>query len=427
MSIQALQAQIDQVSADIERQKELLEKLERSKKVLEHQLNNMRDPFVKLPLEISSDIFVRCIPATHPGPGSVFPRLFLKICNTWTAIALSTPALWARISFHLPRPPGFTQLLRLWFQRAGGHPMHISITGPVDDVVASILWEHSSHLGRLEFLAGEVPKNGEDKGAGRRHVELWDIWGSARPQSLPLLQSLRIHGHEHVALRSLPFLRLLRRSSNLSELILHDVEFDDRAYDVLPEEVVLPSLRRLMFDYEVSPSLDQYDILPFISAPHLQVFGLNGEAAFYDGLRVEPFLKESNPPLQELILRNAGNADDLYCLLALVPTVTRLELKSPSLGFVEELFIHLAENPEKVLPSLQAFDSVCLVQHRSTAFLLETTLRLLTARRTQLRTFHFTFYSQVQIPANTLAGFKELSAEGLDIQLGHPDWISLRL
>ncbi|KAJ7641727.1 hypothetical protein FB45DRAFT_1054162 [Roridomyces roridus] len=312
MFIQALQAQIDQASADIERQKELLKNLERNKSLLQRQLNDLRDRIARLPLEISSDIFIRCLPS-RPGP-EIFPSipmLFLEICSTWTDIALSTPALWARVHFELSRPRGFNQLLTLWFQRSGGHPLHISVTGLMDDDVATI------------------------------------------PRPLPLLQSLFICGREDLTLESLPFIQLLRLSPTLFELTIREVEFDE-GVNIAAEKLVLPKLCRLIFGCGFDGTAE-YDVLTFIFAPHLETLRL-GEGTSYDDWRITSFLDRSKPPLQELILdgpENSDGADELYSLLARVATVTRLDLRSPQQSTMEDLFKPLAETPCGILQSLQ--------------------------------------------------------------------------
>ncbi|KAJ7657495.1 hypothetical protein B0H17DRAFT_1213535 [Mycena rosella] len=106
MSVQELQARIDVVSADIDRQKQLLKKLERSKSALQRQLNAVRDPVSRLPLEISSEIFIHCLPSTsNPQPGArEIPMLFLNICNAWSDIALSNPVFGKPFTLNSPAP-----------------------------------------------------------------------------------------------------------------------------------------------------------------------------------------------------------------------------------------------------------------------------------------------------------------------------------
>ncbi|KAJ7762024.1 hypothetical protein DFH07DRAFT_1020299 [Mycena maculata] len=67
-------------------------------------------------LEISS---IQCLPEL-PVPGaSHIPMLFLNICNSWSYIALSTPALWATIHVQFPRPAGFEKVLGTCFNACG--------------------------------------------------------------------------------------------------------------------------------------------------------------------------------------------------------------------------------------------------------------------------------------------------------------------
>ncbi|KAJ6542067.1 hypothetical protein DFH09DRAFT_991013, partial [Mycena vulgaris] len=93
--------QLEVHSADIDRQ-EVLRKLEHSESAALRQLNDARDPVAQLPCEISSDIFIQCLPS-RPQPGAHHvPMLLLNICNAWAEIAIATPALWAAIHVVFP-------------------------------------------------------------------------------------------------------------------------------------------------------------------------------------------------------------------------------------------------------------------------------------------------------------------------------------
>ncbi|KAJ6522779.1 hypothetical protein DFH09DRAFT_200623, partial [Mycena vulgaris] len=97
MSVVDLQRRIDELSAGIVRQREVLRTLKHSKSAAQRQMNALLDPIARLSLEISSEIFVQCLPPFPKPGGCLIPMLFLNICNAWAAIALSTPALWAAI------------------------------------------------------------------------------------------------------------------------------------------------------------------------------------------------------------------------------------------------------------------------------------------------------------------------------------------
>ncbi|KAJ7680110.1 hypothetical protein B0H17DRAFT_840956, partial [Mycena rosella] len=76
---------------------EVLADLECRKSASQRQLNAIRDPVARLPLEISSKIFVHCLPSDPLPDARIPPLLFLNICNRWTEIALATTELWAYI------------------------------------------------------------------------------------------------------------------------------------------------------------------------------------------------------------------------------------------------------------------------------------------------------------------------------------------
>ncbi|KAJ7233766.1 hypothetical protein C8J57DRAFT_1090310, partial [Mycena rebaudengoi] len=76
---------------------------------MQHQLNCLLDPITQLPFEISSEIFILCLPDSgpagdrRPNPAAA-PLLLLRICTAWADIARSTPVLWDTIHVHFPRP-----------------------------------------------------------------------------------------------------------------------------------------------------------------------------------------------------------------------------------------------------------------------------------------------------------------------------------
>ncbi|KAJ7854280.1 hypothetical protein B0H14DRAFT_2444071, partial [Mycena olivaceomarginata] len=134
MTVQDLRARIAKLDTEIDLQRELLKRLERDRSLTKRQLNSVLDPFARLPLEISSDIFLRSLPL-FPKPGDPdVPILQLNICNAWTDIALSTPSLWAtiHITFQSSRfPSPSTQCLKtlvpIWLRRAHNRPLSISL------------------------------------------------------------------------------------------------------------------------------------------------------------------------------------------------------------------------------------------------------------------------------------------------------------
>ncbi|KAJ6488930.1 hypothetical protein C8R45DRAFT_778562, partial [Mycena sanguinolenta] len=87
------------LDSEIELQKKLLGGLENDKALALRQLNAALDPVARLPLEISSEIFLQSL-AARPGESREGPARLLRICSAWTDIALSTPHLWRNICIH---------------------------------------------------------------------------------------------------------------------------------------------------------------------------------------------------------------------------------------------------------------------------------------------------------------------------------------
>ncbi|KAJ7719017.1 hypothetical protein DFH07DRAFT_316269 [Mycena maculata] len=123
MFVEELHAAIEKISGDIERRAQVLLDLETSRSVLHRQLNTILDQVAHLPLEISSEISIQCLPSL-PAPGaSHTPMFFLNICNAYTNIAISTPALWTAIRVVFPRVEGFLKVIEEWLQRSHNVPL----------------------------------------------------------------------------------------------------------------------------------------------------------------------------------------------------------------------------------------------------------------------------------------------------------------
>jgi hypothetical protein len=166
MSAQVLRARIEELSSEITLQKKLLKQLEHDKSLVQGQLNAVMDPLARLPLEISSEIFLQCIrvnpncaaregdPGLRPMAGAPrVPMLLLNVCNAWSAIALSTPALWSTIQIDFPCAGGLTQLLPIWFQRARNRPLYISLRGDLSNLndSGSVIWRYGGQIKDLEI------------------------------------------------------------------------------------------------------------------------------------------------------------------------------------------------------------------------------------------------------------------------------------
>ncbi|KAJ7860518.1 hypothetical protein B0H13DRAFT_2073788 [Mycena leptocephala] len=406
--VEELRARIEKLSTEIILQRELLKKLEHDKSLVQRQLNSVLDPVARLPLEISSEIFLRCLPATPAEVGARHvPMLLLNICNAWTDIALSTPSLWAAIRIVFPSPDGFKELLPAWLHRAGNHLLSVSFRGTVDGDIAAIIWRHGQ-LKHLEICCGEGDEEDDED------ANVIDLFGGMSPGPLPFLETLTIRDLDDIdrEYSGLQILKLLRLAPNLVECILDSIH---PVYDI---ELVLLALRRLIFGGSVDNPNSDDCILTWLSLPALETLSLWVD---FSGDDLFDFLKRSSPPLQELFM-GGGAAENVASRLReslhLLPTLTLFYVWRPGSDFTAELFIALADS--SLLPNLHTltidlyhsdiFDSSCM-----------TFLRALSARRTKLQTVRVTLAVGAPLslePADVLAAFRELVADGMQVHIG---------
>jgi hypothetical protein len=421
--VQELRARIDKLSAEIELQKELLKKLEHDKSLVQRQLNAALDPVARLPLEISSEIFLQSLP-TYPKPSPrVVPMLLLNICNAWTSIALSTPALWASIQIVFMQAEGFEEGLQAWFHRACNRPLSIALDGKCDKGVA-IFWRHRQRLEDLEIFYENDDSAEEDEDEDDERPTI-DLVGDASPGPLPLLKTLTIRGLTDVGdgwgVRGSQVLELLRFAPNLVECIFDNMRPVYGVEDIT-EELVLPALRRLRFGDRGSLSDSDDDLLKCLSLPALESLALSLRDISSSDLF--SFVMRSAPPLQELILGSQSFRLDftrLHGCFHLIPTLQYFQIYQPELYIMTKLFSALADSPS-LLPNLHTLMALHLHLSDIPDSFWPTLLRALSARRTQLQRVFIMLLNVPRAPwepaAADRAAFEELMAGGMHIYVG---------
>jgi hypothetical protein len=409
-----LRARVVELDTEIRRQRdsEVLKDLERDRSLVRRQLNALIDPVARLPVEISSEIFIQSLPP-FPQPGAIhIPMLLLNICNTWRDIALSTPSLWAAIHITIrglpPRTRGLRKLVSIWLERARDRPLSISLAGAnydhsYDHSVVDIIWRHAHRLRHLELQEG-----GDDD----MDYSI-PLWGDTSPGALPSLETVTIRGVNGTrGFYPSHFCELLRLALNLVECLFCDMEtnFDDTS-----ETLTLPKLRRLMFGERRSYPQFDHHLLRYLSLPGL-------EELFADVVWSEllSFLRRTSPPLRELALWDESDFPLLAECLRLVPDLGRFELWYTYSPTVKKLFAALAESTS-LLPQLRTLViQVEEVPPNCHSFWM-TLLRALVARRTRIQAFHCMVFRRLpdsKLPApDIIAAFRELVMDGMEIQI----------
>ncbi|KAJ7029989.1 hypothetical protein C8F04DRAFT_1114951 [Mycena alexandri] len=395
MSAKELEARIDEISADIVVQREL-KQLVHSKSAVQRQLNSLRDPVARLPLEISSEIFLWCLPDHSPRPGaSIAPMLLLNICQTWTQIALSNSVLWTSITLDFPA----AEILRLWFERARNATLSVTLHSGLSTSVVDVVMRYATQL---------------------KHLGIYDeknIDSLARAKGIfPCLQTLTFCStsldedpDEDLSVGLLDVLAVLRTAPNLLECTFRGLSTDDNTISA-QSTLVLPDLTCMKYEPNAYGDFRFNNVLAYLELPALQaLFCSFNSVPASDLLR---FLQRSSPPLQKLLLGHYiiffAQVDQA---LRLVPTLVHLEMEA-RYSVVNEFFAALAESPSDFIPNLQDLT----IQHDLYDPPYETLLRALFVRRTRLTAFKFTSWDPVSRPSVDVGdALRQLGADGVKI------------
>ncbi|KAJ7842510.1 hypothetical protein B0H13DRAFT_2098673 [Mycena leptocephala] len=211
------------VKARIALHKKFIAALEREQEELEGSLSQVIYPVLSLPFDVTSCIFLHCLPShgrVSPSP-STAPLVLAQICRRWREVALSTCGLWSSLYLDpgidmdtvmynptVASDDRFRNLLRTWFSRARGSPLALGLDFRFRRVSNAFMNLLSSYAGQIYRL----------------DLHIWpEQFQKSRPlhASFPLLQHLSTSHSSERDVRALldhgPPLRLLRLLGNESE------------------------------------------------------------------------------------------------------------------------------------------------------------------------------------------------------------------
>ncbi|KAJ7490720.1 hypothetical protein FB451DRAFT_1079486 [Mycena latifolia] len=418
-SVAALNARIVELSSAISRQKDILRDLERQKSDVQSDLNSILDPMARLPLEVSSDIFMRCL-LDHaiPFPHPIFaPMLLTRVCRSWNKLAISTPSLWASIRITTPSALAWKELTELWFDRASNSPLIISLSGPLHPDVRQSVHQNAHRVQSLDLylLSGD---------------ELEEI---ATP--LHSLKSLIIgqgtggeddEEQECYSRDARECVEMLRAAPDLVDCTLVDILHSGSFNDSFPQltHSGLKHLRLGLFHGRNSAL-----ILRSLTLPALESLFFTFMDIKYDHFL--GFLTRSIPPLKTLEMAAFQDSDwsngGLERLFRLLPSLTDLRLTfhsrvpSQNPSFFEVLAIG---SPPLFLPNLSnltmstAAFGVDRLQFRKLVAALSARRA---CRQSQMDAFRLVLRSRsvtATLPADILVDLRQLVADGMRIHIG---------
>ncbi|KAJ7498498.1 hypothetical protein FB451DRAFT_1202097 [Mycena latifolia] len=384
MSNDSLRAQ-DLILA-ISSQKHGLNDPEAQIKSLQQQLDSIVYPVLTLPPEITSEIFVRCLPAA-PDQDAVnleeAPLLLMHVCSTWKQIAVSTAALWMALNLNVRRVgPLFPEVFDTWLTRARGGPLSVKIAGPLFDSIDDsdgyrFMESFRRHASGMRSL--ELNLTVEDFETMATDRLGFPVLQNLSICLLPNEEDLSVH-HSIQLFHDVPILRsVLMLDAPLSFVALPWQQLTKFSGDMYTIDACLEALRFMPNLVEFgapasaplshskiesltlfeSTSVDWADsvrsgrLLKFLTLPGLQALQILGTDGF-DKLVLNSFISRSVPPLRKLLVRPL--VSDIPTEISMssfltAPSLIHLEIWRPSQSFAILFFAFFGSHG--LLPQLQ--------------------------------------------------------------------------
>ncbi|KAF8949893.1 hypothetical protein BDZ97DRAFT_2086342 [Flammula alnicola] len=166
---------VDTLEDQIHAAEAFLASLKAKRRPTRDRINQVHDPFAsRLPPEVVSHIFMTFLPEevcdnygiVEPDNTATTPLRLGAVCQTWRAIAWSTPQLWTSISIDMYNDNLYvTELVRDWLSRSGQLPLYIRLYreegisdppfGPRIELLISAIVAHSN---RWVYMDMELPQ-----------------------------------------------------------------------------------------------------------------------------------------------------------------------------------------------------------------------------------------------------------------------------
>ncbi|KAF7352427.1 F-box domain-containing protein [Mycena venus] len=396
MSNAALRIQVSALTSSISRQRLLLEDMRTRLRELQTQLDQIVYPVLTLPPEITSEIFVHCLPAERQldivNPKEA-PLLLMHVCRLWRKIAVSTPELWTSFDLDVGWPePNLLEVGETWFERARERPISVKLSScgllsDIDhiDLFMTKLWGRSRGIRELElniavedFDVIDTPVPGHNfralqfrklqklsvhlqEGLGGPAIDrgplslfhdapiLSEVLISEVPSSLitlPWAQLTQFTGEVYTIAECLEALRLMPSLTHCAFAAFdlspssspRSFSQSSVAMNADPESFTHPNVRHLQLFSSTSDSgllADSVCVLAFLTLPALQTLEIRG-VKDYDQTVIDSFLSRSSPPLRRLSISPLDSQKGSTHLSSLTESFTTLPLTDLEMWYPSE-------------------------------------------------------------------------------------------
>lgn len=147
---------LENLEMEISHVKTYLAQIIRKRAPLKQDINNVFSPIIRLPLELSSEIFLAaCL--TNDCRDNINPLFLGSVCKQWRELIWSMPQLWTTLSTRVDkRSDQHISLLREWLARSGQHPLSIRLRHSSERQDANS--DYGFLEGRVSESSGANPK-----------------------------------------------------------------------------------------------------------------------------------------------------------------------------------------------------------------------------------------------------------------------------
>lgn len=365
--------------------------LQSERDLIQLRLDAVVYPVLTIPPEVTSEIFLHCLPSRPEPDPSFAPMLLTHICHEWSVIASSTPGLWTSLDLVACKgdsPFALADVADKWFSRSASCPLTLRVHdhyGPSSSVQAFFPFfaRYSNRLKELDLCCPQstLARTGEldfpilEKLSLKPYVDTSIAAEVVSFSRIPQLRSVKIdkiyYSHldvdlpweqqTDVCVGSLPLHEcalLLRRATNLVRFRCSDILTAGSVPSRLPPN---QQLRSLVLEHGTE------SFLPLLTLPALQHLGICPEVYDEDFpvATVLSFLSRSSCSLQRLCL--ADVFPNLVKILRAIPSTPTLcihtwgeeegDTFSPCAGLTG--FLHKLGSGSLVLPRLKHLELHC--------------------------------------------------------------------
>ncbi|KAJ7700878.1 hypothetical protein B0H17DRAFT_1327883 [Mycena rosella] len=422
---------------------------------------------LRLPVELTAEIFIHCLPELHQNNPrlSEAPLLLGRICRQWRHVALSTPRLWCFLTVNdvvsFSSQEALLDYAETWLSRTRNCPLFIDISvGSTETPLKPLIAILSAHSAQWLQVNLTIPYT--------------FFHAFAFPAGLPILNRITVEAsfmdgedekvitvfqgatqlrqahlswtncHESTPIMALPWVQLTSftgRSLTVKECFMVLTEAAAlccllsicERHAPRPLHPLVSALEILQL--ECGPTASPSSLWAALTMSHLRHL----RTVCYPCAAFQAFLARSSAHLRDVGLRQSTTSPALLrgCLAAM-PAVSSLRLLDIHPPCIVALIAFLRESPATHFPRLTALEVTNIVGH-SENFAYGPLVDMLASRRlrpgagaARLERFTFTWVTssyddsdEFAVHAGVLVALAPLIEDGLEVVIGPQDELNI--